>query len=122
MSANPARAACERGRKLRTSGNTAAPSIVHPSAWCRKAERWYNHAFCSWTKNAAPEMTKAALVARLHHLLCSFPRTSASSTAPASISTSAQAPCASMCSVELVKKTITGHMNRPSVNASPGQR
>src|SRR5207302_4594672 len=97
-------------------------SIVQPNTWCRNAERWKSQAFCPWTRNAAPETTKAALSISPHHWLCSFPRTSASSTAPASIRTSAQTPCASMWSVEVVKKTITGHMNRPSVNASPGHR
>src|SRR5215212_5948926 len=122
VSAKPAAAVCERGRRLRANGKTAAKSSVQPSRWCRNAERWNNHAFCSCTSNAAPDTTNADVIASRHQLLCSLPRTSASSTAPASIITSAQAPCASMCSVELVKKTITGQRKSPSAKTRPGHR
>src|SRR4029453_7382745 len=52
----------------------------------------------------------------------SFPRTSASSIAPAIISTSAHEPWASMWSVEFVKNTITGHKKIPSENAIAGHK
>ncbi len=73
-------------------------------------------------RKAAPETTNAIVIPRRHQSLRTLPRTSASSVAPPSISTCAQTPCASMCSVELVKKTITGHRSTPSANAMPGHR
>src|SRR5262249_54018588 len=54
--------------------------------------------------------------------LCSFPRTSPSSAAPASIITCAHEPCATMWIVELVKNTITGHIRTPIRNANDGHR
>src|SRR6266540_6039119 len=106
----------------RASGKIAQTTNVHPSRWCRKAERWKSQSFCSWTRKAAPETTNAIVIPRRHQSLRTLPRTSASSVAPPSISTCAQTPCASMCSVELVKKTITGHRSTPSANAMPGHR
>ena len=45
-----------------------------------------------------------------------------SSAPPAAISACAHAPWASMCTAELVKNAITGHISTPSPNAKPGQR
>jgi hypothetical protein len=38
------------------------------------------------------------------------------------MSTCAQAECAIMCSVELVKRIITGQRKKPMIRAAPGQR
>ena len=57
-----------------------------------------------------------------HHSLFSFPLTSPSSAAPASIIICAQELCASMWIVEFVKRTITGHMKMPSPKRIDGQR
>src|SRR5919198_1540188 len=122
VSPNALPAATERGRTTRTTGTTAATTSVQPIRWWRNAERWKNHEFCSWIRNEAPETSKASVLVSRHQGLEIFPRTSASSTAPASISTSAQAPCASMWIVELVKKVITGHIRTPIRNSTPGQR
>src|SRR5882757_4648383 len=52
----------------------------------------------------------------------SRPCTSPSSAPPASISTSAQEPCAYMWIDEFVKNAITGQSRTPIPNAIPGQR
>ena len=72
--------------------------------------------------NAVPLTTNASGTVRRHSGLTSLPRASPSSAAPASIITCAQAPWASMWIAEFVKKTITGHIRTPIVNASDGQR
>ena len=69
-----------------------------------------------------PETRKASAMQSRQSGLLSFPRTRPSSAPPASIITWAQAPCASVWMVELVKKTITGHMKMPMPKAKPGQR
>src|SRR5262249_7786291 len=84
----------ERGRTQRASGITAPMTSVQPMRWCRNDERWKNQPFCSWTSNAVPETRSASTDVRRHHGLEIFPRTSASSVAPASISTCAHEPCA----------------------------
>ena len=58
----------------------------------------------------------------VHQRLVSFPRTSASWTAPASIATSAHEAWASMWIVEFVKKTDTGQSATPMPNAIEGHR
>src|SRR5262249_15905540 len=121
VSANPVAATLDRGRTARAIGNTDAATSVQPSTWCRNAERMKSHAFCSCTRNATPEPRNAAAMARLHALECSFPRTRASSTAPANIISSAQAPCASMWIVELAQNALPGHTRPRGGNARPGQ-
>ena len=69
-----------------------------------------------------PDTRNANAIARRHHGLVNFPRTSPSSAAPANINACAHAPCASMWMVEFVKNVITGNMRTPSVKAIPGQR
>src|SRR5947208_278990 len=95
--------------------------------------RWSNRshnrvgAICTRCRIDGPACSSAACanagtVASRHHGLTSLPRTSASSVAPANISTSAQAPCASMWMVEFVKNVITGHNMTPMKNSVPGHR
>jgi hypothetical protein len=112
----------ERGRRIATSGNTAPISAVQPMMWCRKAARENSHPFCSWISSAAPETARASGRAKCQARLCSLPRRSPSSAAPASIIVCAQAPWATMWIVEFVKKTITGHISTPSAKSRLGQR
>src|SRR5205823_2781961 len=60
INAKPARSTTERGRQTSSRGNTAIAMNVHPSVWCRNAERAKNHEFCSWTMNATPLTTNAS--------------------------------------------------------------
>ena len=101
------------GRTTRPSASTVRPSSVQPRKWCRKAERWKSHGFCSCTSSATPPTVNASGTQRRHAGLVSFPLTSPISAAPASIITCAQEPWASMWIVELVKNTITGHIRTP---------
>jgi len=97
-------------------------SAVQPSVWWRNAARAKSQPFCSCTSSAAPETASASGSASRHARWCSFPRTSPSSAAPASIIVCAQAPWAIMWIVEFVKKTITGHISTPSAKSRLGQR
>ena len=96
--------------------------MIQPQVWWTNAEREYSHGLASWTRNAAPETANAAGTHSFHHSLRSFPLTSPSSAAPASIIIWAHAEWASMWIVELVKKTITGHMNTPMPKSTDGHR
>jgi hypothetical protein len=69
-----------------------------------------------------PETKNASAIVSSQRGSVSFPRASPSAAAPASISACAHAPCASICSVEFVKNTITGHIHSPIRKAVPGQR
>ena len=109
----PAFANAHRGRNAREERERRAEHIVQPSKWCRNAERWKSHGFCSCSRNASPETGNASGVARRQSWLCSLPRTSPSSAAPASIIAWAHAPCATMWIVEFVKNVITGHIRTP---------
>src|SRR5438093_1340061 len=120
--ANAVFSTTERGRNTSASGNSAAPTSVQPTRWCRKAERAKNQSFCSWTRNAAPETAMPIGVASLHQRLCSFPFASPSSAPPITISACAHAPCATMSMAEFVKNVITGHIATPRPHASQGQR
>src|SRR6476646_7578108 len=113
MTAKPPRNTDERGRHTSASGKIAAKTNVQPSRWCRNADRAKNHGFCSCTRNAVPAVTKASGQVSRHHGDVNRPRTSASSAPPASISTSAQEPCAYMWIAEFVKNAITGQSNTP---------
>jgi len=72
--------------------------------------------------NPLPETASNAGTHSFQSSLFSFPLTSPSSAAPASIIICAQELCASMWIVEFVKRTITGHMKTPSPNSRLGQR
>src|SRR5437763_9531303 len=106
----------------RAIGISEAPTSVQQSRWWRNDERWKNHGFCSWISNAAPETKSANVIDRRHHGLEIFPRTRASSVAPASISTCAHELWASMWIVEFVKNVMTGHISTPIEKMRPGQR
>src|SRR4051812_27148315 len=112
----------ERGRHTSRNGAIPPRRNVHPSMWCRNAERAKNHGFCSWTMNASPVTANASGHVSRHRRDFSRPCTSPSSAPPASISTSAHEPCAYMWIAELVKNAITGHSNSPSANEMPGHR
>src|SRR6476661_1054830 len=114
--------ATERGRQTSTSGASAPMTNVHPIRWCRNAERAKNHGFCSWTMNAVPVTAKASGHVRRQSGDVRRPCTRPSSAPPASITTSAQEPCAYMWIDEFVKNAITGHSRTPRANATPGQR
>ena len=104
------------------SGKSAPTRRIQPQAWWTNADREYSHGFASWIRNAAPETANASGTHSRHHSLFSFPLTSPSSAAPASIITCAQTEWASMWIVEFVKNTITGHMKTPSPKRSAGHR
>src|SRR3954471_24763075 len=122
ITAKPPRRRDERGRQTRARGKIAAITNVHPSRWCRNAERAKNHGFCSCTRNAVPAVTKASGQVSRQRGDVNRPRTSASSAPPASINTSAHDPCAYMWMAEFVKNAITGQSSTPRPNASVGQR
>src|SRR6478735_6848565 len=71
---------------------------------------------------ATPETASASGRQSRQARACSFPRTRPSSAAPASIIVWAQAPWATMWIVELVKRTITGHISTPRPKSRLGQR
>src|SRR5579859_5860361 len=122
VTAKPVCQTSTRGFRARPTAKTAQPMTHQPSRWCRKAERWKNQPFCSWTSSAVPETTNASGVVSRQCGFLSLPRTSPSSAPPHNIITWAHEPWASVWMAEFVKKTITGHIITPMKNARPGQR
>ena len=105
-----------RGRSAWHNGKSETTTSIQPIAWWRNAAREYSHGFGSCTRKATPETKRAAPGTSDQRGLTSFPRTRASSTAPATSAACAQTACARRCIVENVEKTVMIH--RPTLETT----
>src|SRR5205809_2048023 len=122
VSANPVLQTRRPGRTAAPSGKSAATMSDHPIVWWRNAARENSHVFCSWTRKVTPEKKRAAAVTSHQRELESFPRTTASCTAPAIMADSAHTEWATRCIVEKVEKMATTQRKIPPTSATNGHR